>query len=40
MKLKKYFIKNKVREDIEAEEIFLDAEAIRSLENKGKLEQR
>jgi len=39
MELKKYFIKNKVREDIEAEEIFLDAEAIRSLEDKGKLEQ-
>ncbi len=39
MGLKKYFIKNKAREDIEAEEIFLDAEAIRSLEDKGKLEQ-
>ena len=39
MELKKYFIKNKVREDIEAEEIFLDAEAIRSLEDKGRLEQ-
>ena len=39
MELKKYFIKNKAREDIEAEEIFLDAEAIRSLEDKGKLEQ-
>jgi len=36
---KKYFIKNKAREDIEAEEIFLDAEAIRSLKDKGKLEQ-
>ncbi|MFH1551980.1 MAG: penicillin-binding protein 2 [bacterium] len=39
MWLKKYFIKNKARENIEAEEIFLDAEAIRSLEEKGKLEQ-
>ncbi|MBU1255672.1 penicillin-binding protein 2 [Patescibacteria group bacterium] len=38
MELKKYFIKNKGQEDIEAEEIFLDAEAIRSLEEKGKLE--
>ncbi len=38
MELKKYFIKNKAREDIEAEEIFLDAEAIQSLEEKGKLE--
>ncbi len=33
------FIKNRAREDIEAEEIFLDAEAIRSLEEKGKMEQ-
>ncbi len=39
MGLKKYFIKNKARESIEAEEIFLDAEAIRSLEDKGKLER-
>lgn len=39
MELKKYFIKNKAREDIEAEEIFLDAQATRSLEDKGKLEQ-
>lgn len=39
MKLKKYFIKKRFRENIEAEEIFLDAEAIRSLEEKGKLEQ-
>jgi penicillin-binding protein 2 len=39
MELKKYFIKNRERENIEAEEIFLDAEAIRSLEEKGKLER-
>jgi penicillin-binding protein 2 len=39
MELKKYFIKNKNRESIEAEEIFLDAEAIHSLDDKGKLEQ-
>lgn len=39
MGLKKYFIKNQARESIEAEEIFLDAQAIRSLEDKGKLEQ-
>ena len=39
MGLKKYFVRNKAREDIEAEEIFLDAQAIRSLEDKGKLEQ-
>ncbi len=39
MGLKKYFVKNKAREDIEAEEIFLDAREIRSLEDKGKLEQ-
>lgn len=37
--LKKYFVKHRGREDIEAEEIFLDAEAIRSIEEKGKLEQ-
>lgn len=39
MALKKYFIKNRGQKDIEAEEIFLDAEAIRSLEEKGKIEQ-
>ncbi|MFH1671210.1 MAG: penicillin-binding protein 2, partial [Candidatus Portnoybacteria bacterium] len=39
MSLTKYFIKNKARESIEAEEIFLDAEAVRSIEEKGKLEQ-
>ncbi len=39
MERKKYFIKNRAKEDIEAEEIFLDAEAIRSLEEKGKLEK-
>lgn len=39
MARKKYFIKDRVKEDIEAEEIFLDAEAIRSLEEKGKLEK-
>lgn len=39
MELKKWFIKNKTGENIEAEEIFLDAQAIRSLEDKGKLEQ-
>ena len=38
MQLKKYFIKRQTREDIEAEEIFLDAEAVRSIEAKGKLE--
>ena len=38
MQLKKYFIKRQTREDIEAEEIFLDAEAVRSIEEKGKLE--
>jgi len=38
MELKKYFIKNRIGENIETEEIFLDAEAIRSLEEKGKLE--
>ena len=37
--LKKYFVKYKDKGDIEAEEIFLDAEAIRSIEEKGKLEQ-
>ncbi len=39
MGLKKYFIKRKQRETIEAEEIFLDAQAIRSIENQGKLEK-
>lgn len=39
MGLKKYFIKHNFKENIEAEEIFLDAEAERSLEAKGKLEQ-
>jgi len=38
MQLKKYFIKRQRRESIEAEEIFLDAEAVRSIEEKGKLE--
>ncbi|MBU1177052.1 MAG: penicillin-binding protein 2 [Patescibacteria group bacterium] len=38
MRLKKYFIKRQTRENIEAEEIFLDAEAVRSIEAKGKLE--
>lgn len=38
MGLKKYFIKNRIEENIETEEVFLDAEAIRSLEEKGKLE--
>jgi len=38
-RLKKYFVKYKGKSDIEAEEIFLDAEAIRSIEEKGKLEQ-
>ncbi len=39
MELKKYFVKNKAKESIETEEIFLDAEAIHSLEEKGKMEQ-
>ena len=39
MAQKKYFIRDKAQKDIEAEEIFLDAEAIRSLEEKGKMEQ-
>lgn len=39
MNLKKYFIKGRERENIEAEEIFMDAEAVRSMEEKGKLEQ-
>jgi penicillin-binding protein 2 len=39
MALKKYSIKDRARENIEAEEIFLDAEAIRSIEEKGKLEK-
>ena len=37
--LKNYSIKTTSRETIEAEEIFLDAQALRSLEEKGKLEQ-
>jgi len=37
--LKKYSVKYRDRESIEAEEIFLDTEAIRSIEEKGKLEQ-
>jgi len=37
--LKKYLVKHQDRESIEAEEIFLDVEAIRSIEEKGKLEQ-
>lgn len=39
MGLRKYFVKKKERESIEAEEIFLDAEAIRSIEEKGKMEK-
>ena len=39
MSVKNYSIKNRPRENIEAEEIFLDAEAVRSIEEKGKLEQ-
>lgn len=39
MGLKKYFIKNKLGSAIEAEEIFLDAEAARSIEVKGKMER-
>ncbi|MAF20816.1 MAG: penicillin-binding protein 2 [Parcubacteria group bacterium] len=39
MGLKKYFIGNRARKDIDAEEIFLDVEAMRSLEEKGKIEQ-
>jgi len=39
MGLKKYFIKSREQESIEAEEIFLDIEAVRSIEEKGKLEQ-
>ena len=39
MGLKKYRVKNKLAENIEAEEIFLDAEAIRSIDDKGKMEQ-
>ncbi len=37
--LKKYFVRRNESSDIEAEEIFLDSEAIRSLERKGKLEK-
>jgi len=36
---KKYSVQRKARENIEAEEIFLDAEAVQSLEAKGKLEK-
>jgi len=36
---KKYFVKHRLSESIEAEEIFLDAEAVRSMEEKGKLEK-
>ena len=36
---KKYFIKHRSSESIEAEEIFLDAEAVRSIEEKGKMEK-
>lgn len=39
MGLKKYFIRNKLGASIEAEEIFLDAEAARSIETKGKMER-
>lgn len=39
MALKKYSVKTDYRENVETEEIFLDAELIRSLEDKGKLEQ-
>ncbi len=39
MGLKKYFIRRKQKQTIEAEEIFLDAEAVRSIEDKGKLEK-
>src|SRR3989339_1428550 len=36
---KKYFIKHRLSESVEAEEIFLDAQAVRSMEEKGKLEK-
>ena len=39
MDLKKYRIKSNSSGNIEAEEIFMDAEAIRSMEEKGKLEK-
>lgn len=39
MRLKKYFIARRLKENVEAEEIFLDAEAVRSIEEKGKMEQ-
>lgn len=39
MSFKKYFIKKKEKETVEAEEIFLDAAAIRSMEDKGKMEK-
>ncbi len=38
MSLKKYFVRKREQENIEAEEIFLDAEAVCSIEEKGKLE--
>ena len=40
MPLKKYRLKNNLSQSIEAEEIFLDAEAIRSIEDKGKMEKQ
>jgi len=39
MDFKKYFIKKKEKESVEAEEIFLDATAIRSIEDRGKMEK-
>ncbi len=36
---KNRFVKNQAKASIEAEEIFLDAEAVRSIEDKGKLEK-
>ena len=39
MPLKKYRLKNNLSQSIEAEEIFLDAEAVRSIEDKGKMEK-
>ncbi|MFH1612053.1 MAG: penicillin-binding protein 2 [bacterium] len=39
MSLKKYFIRRRKGESIEAEEIFLDAEAVKSIEDKGKMER-
>jgi len=37
---KRYYVKNDSRNTIETEEVFLDAEALRSLEEKGKLERK